>query len=136
MAKEFPILDDPPEGKASRGGAHPVVVIVEDEPLLRAMSEALIEELGFETSAHETAERALDYIASDAGHVRAVFTDINVPGSIDGLALAKDVARRWPWIDVIVVTGGPSPEDGAIPAGAKFMLKPWRALDVIAALTP
>ena len=66
--------------------------------------------------------------------IAAIFTDINMPGSIDGLKLAHAVRGRWPPIHVIVTSGLKVPADHDLPANGHFIQKPYAAEQVVAAL--
>jgi DNA-binding NtrC family response regulator len=111
------------------------VVIVEDEPIIRLQAEILIEELGLPVASYERADEALNFIAADVSRIGTVFTDICLPGTLDGLALADQVFARWPWIQIIIVSGTADPDEDDLPPNARFLAKPWRPLDVIAALS-
>jgi DNA-binding NtrC family response regulator len=113
-----------------------LVVIVEDEPLVRMYAEVLVEELGLPSASFETADAAYRFLDHDSDHVRVVFTDVSLPGTMSGLQLAGQIYERWPWMHTIIVSGNAQPPGDHIPPNARFMPKPWRALDVIAALAP
>ena len=67
--------------------------------------------------------------------IRCIFTDIDMPGSMDGLKLAAAVRHRWPPIDIIIITTGKSkPEPREMPAGSVFLPKPYRVAAVIEAV--
>ena len=73
----------------------PVVLVVEDEPLLRLFATDMIEEAGFEVLQAPNASAALMTL-EERLDVRVVFTDVNMPGGIDGIMLAICIRRRWP----------------------------------------
>jgi CheY-like chemotaxis protein len=82
----------------------PVVLIVEDEFLLRMSAVEMIEEAGFEIVEAGNADEAITILESRSD-IRVVFTDIQMPGSMDGLKLAAAVRHRWPPIKIIATSG-------------------------------
>lgn len=104
----------------------PLVLVVEDEPLLRIHAVTLIEEAGFETLAAGSADEAIALLETD-GRIRIVFTDIDLPGSMDGLRLAAAVRDRWPPIELILTSGHIRVSEADLPARGHFMSKPYDA---------
>ena len=99
-----------------------LTVVAEDEPLLRMEVIDFLVDEGFEVhEARDTAE-AMEHLER-LGDVDLLFTDIHMPGEHDGLALAREVAQRWPCTRIIVCSAWPKPE--ALPAGAHFFSKPF-----------
>jgi CheY-like chemotaxis protein len=84
--------------------ATPAILVVEDEPLLRLMAVDIVEDAGFEALSAATADEALAILETRAD-VRLVFTDVQMPGSMDGLRLAHAVRDRWPPVELIVTSG-------------------------------
>jgi two-component system, response regulator PdtaR len=111
----------------------PVVLIVEDEFLLRMDSAQMIEEAGFEAVQAANADEAIA-ILRVRSDIRVVFTDIQMPGSMDGLKLARFVRDRWPPIKIVATSGLVTVEDDDLPAGSVFLPKPYRGAEVVAAL--
>jgi CheY-like chemotaxis protein len=108
-----------------------VILVVEDEALIRMEAVQMLEEAGFvavEASNAEDAARILE-LRRD---IRAVFTDINMPGTIDGMRLARLVRRRWPPIHVILTSGRVFPNEEEFPDNGGFIRKPYEAGHVIA----
>lgn len=62
--------------------------------------------------------------------IRVVFTDIEMPGSMDGLKLAAYVRDRWPPVAIIVTSGRVLPDEGLVPADGAFLAKPYRSEDL------
>ncbi|HEX3753676.1 MAG TPA: response regulator [Rhizomicrobium sp.] len=81
-----------------------IVLIVEDELLLRMNAVQIIEEAGLEVVEASNAHDAIS-ILETRDDIRVVFTDIQMPGSMDGLALAWAVRNRWPPIAIIITSG-------------------------------
>jgi CheY-like chemotaxis protein len=113
--------------------ARPIVLVVEDEPLLRLFAMDMIEEAGFEVlDARNTAE-ALTMLETCAG-IRVVFTDVDMPGGADGIALATSIRRQWPKIAIVITSGKPWPIGIRLPEDAVFFSKPYRQDRVIATI--
>lgn len=103
----------------------PVVVVVEDEPIIRMMAVDAFEEEGFEVLEAATAPAALALMEKQGG-VTAMFTDIDMPGGMNGLELASVVHERWPHIALVVTSGVCRPEARQLPADGVFLQKPYR----------
>jgi two-component system, response regulator PdtaR len=101
----------------------PVVLIVEDEFLLRMNAVEMIEEAGFEVVEAGNADEAIAILESRLD-IRVVFTDIQMPGSMDGLKLAAAVRSRWPPIKIIATSGHCAIREGDLPKGGVFLSKP------------
>jgi two-component system, response regulator PdtaR len=110
----------------------PVVLIVEDDALVRASAIEWAKEAGFEAVEAANADEALQAL-ENRNDVRVVFTDIDMPGSMDGLRLAHAIHNRWPPIK-LVVTSGQLPADGDLPKGGRFVRKPYGPLHVATVL--
>nr|WP_041369533.1 response regulator [Methylocella silvestris] len=110
-----------------------VVLIVEDEPLILMNAVCIIEDAGFTALVAGNADEAI-LILEQRTDIRVVFTDIEMPGSMDGVKLARAIRGRWPPIDLILTSGRRlvSPED--IPVRGRFLAKPYRPADVVEAL--
>lgn len=114
------------------------IVVVEDEPFVRELAVCELEDCGFAVDGFASADEALRHLVDHAANTALVFTDVQMPGRIDGLALTAIVARSWPAIKVLVTSGGTSVDTGLLPPCAMFVPKPWRATDIVrrvAALT-
>jgi CheY-like chemotaxis protein len=83
-----------------------VILVIEDEPLIRMVVSEYIADAGFEALEAANADIAIE-ILERRGDIRAIFTDINMPGSMDGLKLARAVRDRWPPIHIIITSGIP-----------------------------
>jgi CheY-like chemotaxis protein len=100
------------------------ILIVEDEVLVRAFGAGLFADAGFRTIEAANSDEALHLLGGDS-KVNLLFTDVNLPGAIDGLALARQVSRRWPHTGIIIVSGQSMPQPHELPAGARFHRKPY-----------
>ena len=111
-----------------------VVVVAEDESLTRAVAVELLNDQGFVTFEAEHAADALKICELRADVVDVLFTDIRMPGRMDGLELAHRVREQWPWISVVVVSGNLVVDADELPTGARFLPKPYemqRVVDLI-----
>jgi CheY-like chemotaxis protein len=107
-----------------------IALVVEDDPDVRSFAATLIEETDLDVVEEDSAEAALAYLKGNARSVALLFADIRLR-RMDGVELARIVERDWPWIRVLVTSGNPGDRLGDLPRGAKYMQKPWRALDVL-----
>jgi CheY-like chemotaxis protein len=104
-----------------------MVLVVEDEALIRMSSADVIRDLGFEVIEAVDADHAISLLESVPG-VTVVFTDIQMPGSMDGLLLAAVIRDRWPPIALLVTSGKMRPASSDMPTGARFISKPYSPL--------
>ncbi|ABE41017.1 response regulator [Rhodopseudomonas pseudopalustris] len=102
----------------------PVVLVVEDEPLLRMNAVDIVEEAGFEVIEAGNADDAIAILES-RNDIRVVFTDVQIPGSMDGLKLARAVRGRWPPIQIIATSGRVKVSGADLPDGGQFLAKPY-----------
>lgn len=100
------------------------VLVVEDEPLQRMMAIDLVEDAGFEAIGAADAEEAVRILEARSD-IRIVFTDIDMPGSIDGMMLAAAIRDRWPPIEIIVTSGHIREEEVVLPVRGVFFPKPY-----------
>lgn len=98
----------------------PVVLIVEDEPLQLMMAVDFVEAAGFETLEAIDADEAVRTLEGRAD-ICVVFTDIDMPGSMDGLVLARVIQERWPPIDLILTSSCFKAEPDRLPPGSAFL---------------
>ena len=111
--------------------ARPVILIVDDETLIRLAAVQIAEDEGFVEAAN--ADEAIE-ILEGRDDIRVIFTDIHMPGSMDGLKLARAVRDRWPPIKIIVTSGREYPKMSDIPEGGRFFPKPYSPTQVQTAL--
>ena len=110
----------------SAGKSPPVVLVVEDEPLLRILNVYVVEEAGFTAIEACDADEAVVLLESRAD-IALLFTDIDMPGSMDGLKLAHAVHDRWLPIKILVVSGKQRLQSSDLPSNSWFFGKPYRA---------
>jgi CheY-like chemotaxis protein len=102
----------------------PVVLLVEDEWLLRMDAVEMIRSAGFDVVEAENADDAIE-ILEVRRDITVVFTDIQMPGSMDGLKLARAVRGRWPPIKIVATSGLVDVGEKDLPEGGRFLAKPY-----------
>jgi DNA-binding NtrC family response regulator len=108
-----------------------VALIVEDDPDVRALAAVLLEETPLDVVEVESAEAALDCLRERGGEVAMIFADVRLPGTMDGVQLAKAACMLWPTVRVVLTSGDPGAVSDELPDCVTFMPKPWRGLDVL-----
>ncbi|HKO73096.1 MAG TPA: response regulator [Bradyrhizobium sp.] len=111
----------------------PVILIVEDEFLIRMATADAIRDAGFEVVEAASAEIAIGILESRSD-IRVVFTDIHMPGSMDGAKLAHAIKDRWPPVHLIATSGRVGLGDLDLPFGTLVLPKPYLPAQVARAL--
>ncbi|MBU2359166.1 MAG: response regulator [Alphaproteobacteria bacterium] len=111
----------------------PAVLVVEDEPLIRMDAVDMITNAGFWTYEASSADQAIALMDQHAD-IGILFTDIEMPGTMDGLKLAAYVRDRWPPVLIIIASGAVGLDRSTFPAGASFFPKPYAAHQITATL--
>jgi CheY-like chemotaxis protein len=107
-----------------------IVLVAEDEALVRLLANDMLTDADYRVVEAQDGQEALTILGA-RNTVRALLTDVNMP-NVDGLELAKIVRQRWPHIGIIVTSGMPRPT--GLPAGARFISKPYRHEDLLSEL--
>ena len=124
-----------PVTEAPEDDAPPItVVIAEDEALLRMVAVDALADEGFATLEAEHAAAVLAICDEQAEKIDVLFTDIQMPGPMDGLELAHHVRERWPWIAVLIASGNMFPTAHSLPAGCRFVTKPYDLRNIVSHL--
>src|ERR1041384_8086117 len=105
------------------------VLVVEDEPIVRMDLADQLQDLGFKVLEAANAAEAVDMLEVNAD-IQIMFTDVDMPGGMDGLMLAAAVRKRWPPIKIIVTSGLRNVQLSDMPDGSRFFGKPYKALDI------
>ncbi len=105
----------------------PLILIVEDDPLIRWSGAATLEDAGFEVLEAANADDALALLELH-GSISVLFTDIDMPGELDGLDLAHIAAHRWPCLHIIVASGRKEP---LMPDNGRFVAKPYMPEQIV-----
>jgi two-component sensor histidine kinase len=114
-------------------GSSTKVLVVEDEMVLRMRAVDIVEDAGFTAVEAANADQALSILESRSD-ISLLFSDIQMPGSMDGLKLAHAVHDRWPLIKIILVSGHVKVSDADKPAESRFFGKPLEVKQMIAEL--
>jgi two-component system, response regulator PdtaR len=101
----------------------PILLVVEDELLVRLDFADLAQAAGFETVEASSADEAVEILQS-RDDIKVMFTDIRMPGSMDGMALAHYVRDRWPPTIIVICSGNKPPDAETLPREARFVSKP------------
>jgi CheY-like chemotaxis protein len=109
------------------------ILIVEDEALLRMHAADIVEETGFIPIEAANADEAVAILESRTD-IALLFTDVNMPGSMDGLKLAHAVRDHWPPIKIVIVSGHLQVSENELPADSRFFGKPFETDRMIAEL--
>ena len=107
----------------------PVVLIVEDEFLLRMDAVDMVRAAGFEVVEAASADQAIEILEARPD-ITVVFTDVQMPGSMDGLKLARAVRGRWPPIKIVATSGHLDVAETDLPEGGRFLPKPYNLTQV------
>jgi CheY-like chemotaxis protein len=111
----------------------PVVLIVEDEFLLRLDAVDMIAAAGYEVLEAGNADEAIEILEAHRD-ITVIFTDIQMPGSMDGLKLARAVRGRWPPIKIVATSGHVHVNETDLPEGGRFLPKPYSPKQVTGVL--
>jgi CheY-like chemotaxis protein len=113
--------------------AGPTILVVEDEPLIRLCTTAALDALGFVVLEAGNAEEAIA-VLEIVTDVSVVFTDVQMPGAMDGVALAAVIRERWPNMAIVVTSGQVRPAEVELPSRTNFLTKPYLIDELIAKL--
>ena len=128
---ERPTRSSPTELMKSDFPIH--VLVVEDEFLSRLHAVNLVEDAGYKAIEASNSEEAIAILEARKD-IRIVFTDVDMPGTMDGLKLAHAIRTRWPPIELIVTSGHFTLSDADMPERGRFFSKPYRDQDIVSAI--
>lgn len=111
-----------------------VVLVVEDSVLIRKLAVDLLIEAGLEVIEAESAQAAID-ILQRRPDIHLVFTDVQMPGTMDGIKLSHYIRNRWPPVKLIVASGKAIVNESMLPKGARFFSKPYHGGEIVQAIT-
>lgn len=112
------------------GTAKPSLLVVEDEMFIRMFAVDTLEDRGYMILEASDGHEALAILEETSG-IALIFTDVNMPGDVDGLDLAGEVAKRWPDIEIIVTSGAVRLADDDIPDAGTFLPKPYAPAELV-----
>lgn len=109
-------------------------MIVEDETLIRLDAVDMIRTAGYQVVEAANADEAIA-ILERRFDITVVFTDVQMPGSMDGLKLAAAIRGRWPPIKIIATSGDEKITLDDLPKGARFLTKPYKPSEITSAIS-
>jgi CheY-like chemotaxis protein len=112
----------------SESSSSALVMVIDDDVLERMGASYMFSDAGYRVLEAGNADEALRLLELNAD-VGLLFTDVSMPGSMNGSDLAHQVAARWPRVGIIVTSGRPQPE--LLPVGARFHSKPYEPINVL-----
>lgn len=111
-----------------------LILVVDDEAIIRDLLCEVLEIEGFTTRAMESADLALDFLHQDSNAVSLLLTDINMPGEIDGADLVKVSTQLWPAIPIVVMSGVETLQSAGLGHAVWFVRKPFALDDMVSCL--
>ena len=114
-----------PEAACREREGAPVVLLVEDELLVRMLGADILEDAGFQVVEAMNGEEAVTVLEARPD-VQVLLTDVDMPGSIDGFELARHTSAHRPDIAILIVSGKVRPGPGEMPEGSLFVPKPYQ----------
>ena len=105
----------------------PYALVVDDNHLIRTGVVEILEEAGFRVMEAEHGDAGYALLRIHNPDFVLLFTDVQMPGELDGFSLAHKVAAAWPHIAIVVASGDLRPGPGAMPDKARFIGKPFSA---------
>jgi two-component system, response regulator PdtaR len=108
------------------------ILVVEDDLIITMWVEEALLAAGYEVVTVSNADQAIAILESDL-KISLVFTDIDMPGTMDGLKLAAAVRARWPPVHLVVASGKHRPHKSEMPARTVFLPKPYLGAEILAA---
>ena len=106
------------------------ILVVEDEAAIRMLAAEAIADAGFQVIEAEHGVEALELLETRAMRIHMLFTDVHMPGEIDGVELVRHASGTWPWLRLMVTSGRAMLDHQELPNGCRFIAKPYRLSDV------
>lgn len=106
----------------------PYALAVDDDPMILLDVTGILEDAGFRTYEAYDGDAAVLMLPEYAHAITLLFSDVDMPGTVDGFALARHVAEHYPWIEIVIASGRVSPGPGDMPDKATFLSKPFTAV--------
>ncbi|WP_054004976.1 response regulator [Cypionkella psychrotolerans] len=101
-----------------------VVLVVDDSALIRMGAVDLVQSAGYESLEAQDADEAIRILES-RDDIDLVFTDVQMPGTMDGIKLAHYIRNRWPPVKLIVASGQAILDESSLPLGSRYFAKPY-----------
>lgn len=105
----------------------PFSLVVDDDAMILMDACAILKDAGFRCLEAEDGNKAVAMLDEHGAHVTLLFSDVEMPGGIDGFELARRAAERWPEIEIVIASGRAHPKDDDLSAHATFIAKPFPA---------
>lgn len=105
----------------------PYALVVDDDAIILMHACDILQDAGFRFYEASDGDAAVKLLNEHAQGVTLLFSDVEMPGSLDGFALARHVDQAWPHIEIVIASGNIDPADGDMPAKATFISKPFNA---------
>ena len=105
----------------------PYALVVDDDFIIRMDAADILEQAGFQVMDACHGDEALNLLNVRHPDITLLFTDVQMPGELDGFALAHKVAASWPHISIVVASGNVRPGPGSMPEKARVIAKPFSA---------
>ncbi|WP_264606421.1 response regulator [Sphingobium sp. B2D3C] len=105
-------------------------LVVDDDALILMHACNILEDAGFRCFDACDGRAAVELLDLHATSINLLFSDVEMPGGIDGFALARHVTEHWPHIEIVIASGRIAPEPGDMPEHATFVAKPFSAQKV------
>lgn len=102
----------------------PVVLVVEDSALIRMSAIELVLDAGYEALEAGNADEAIRILES-RDDIDLVFTDVQMPGTMDGIKLSHYIRDRWPPVRLIVASGAAILKESMLPTDSRYFPKPY-----------
>lgn len=111
----------------------PIAIVAEDDPFIRMDAADVLRDLGYEVIEANDAEEAIAAMV-DCSDLALLFTDIEMPGELNGLDLARAASKHVSTVKIIIASGMMSPTQADLPLGASFLSKPYSSAQIAAVL--
>jgi CheY-like chemotaxis protein len=109
----------------------PFAIVVEDDPIILMGTTSILEDAGFRVHESFDGDEAVLLLEEHWESTVLLFSDVDMPGSMNRFALARHVAEHWPLIDIVIASGHMLPEQGDMPEKATFITKPFSQRTVL-----
>ena len=100
-------------------------LVVDDNAIILMDACVILEGAGFHLYEASSGDEAKELLEQFAENVTLLFSDVEMPGTTNGFALARYVAEHWPWIEIVITSGQATPKAGEMPDNATFVPKPF-----------
>jgi CheY-like chemotaxis protein len=110
-----------------------VILVVEDEFQIKVVTSDDLRSAGYDVVSAYNADEAIE-ILEHRSDIDTLFTDVDMPGSMNGLRLAAAVRHRWPPVHIIITSGKAAPARSQMPPDSRFVPKPWQVREVVDAV--